>query len=572
MTDAYLAIIGRDAAATAAAIAPMLPMLTQRVDRPNFSLLAAPSMPVMEIGGGALLIGRAYQGSARATSEALERAFADPDRRRLFEICWGDFLLLSGSEPSDDVDLLRSPSAQLHAYRVNRGVHWFVASDLDLLLDANLVAIRLDDTFVAHHLAFPHLRGGRTGLAGVDEPFAGDCTTMVGDRTRRSCVWSPWSFALGPQLSDAREIEASLRASVVLAVTALTRDVPSPLLELSGGLDSSIVAAAMKIAGKEVIAINLVAPAAEGDERIYARMVAERFGFALIERFPDEAVNLLQAPGVRSPRPGMPGVLRAWEEHFIAVGRDTAATAFISGTGGDNVFCSLASAAPAADRLRQSGLGRAFLRTCRDVAVIHGASIAAAAWMAIRQACRPPPRPVWPRASDFLNRDALPAAPLFHPWLEEPRRALPGKRVHIRSIMAAMAHLDGYGRHCVAPSIFPLLAQPVIEQCLRIPTWLWVAGGRDRAAARHAFSHDLPPAIVARQTKGRINSYAAASFRLNRERLGSLLLEGYLSSLGLLDRPRIEMYLQNEGPVTDDQFYFLLPIIDTEIWARAWRA
>jgi asparagine synthase (glutamine-hydrolysing) len=183
--------------------------------------------------------------------------------------------------------------------------------------------------------------------------------------------------------------------------------------------------------------------------------------------------------------------------------------------------------------------------------------------MAVRQALRRPPRPIWPRAGDFLATDALPAVPLFHPWLEEPHGALPGKRIHIRSIMAAMAHLDGYARHNIAPSVFPLLAQPVIETCLRIPTWLWVTGGRDRAAARTAFAEVLPQAVIARRTKGRINSYVAAVFRSNRRRLQSLLLDGYLADRGLLDRPAIEAFLDVEGPAVDDRFYHLLPIADT---------
>src|SRR3546814_2763719 len=55
------------------------------------------------------------------------------------------------------------------------------------------------------------------------------------------------------------------------------------LVELSGGLDSSIVTAALKSADADFSAITFATPDAEGDERVYARAVAARCGIALAE-------------------------------------------------------------------------------------------------------------------------------------------------------------------------------------------------------------------------------------------------------------------------------------------------
>src|SRR3546814_10696864 len=48
------------------------------------------------------------------------------------------------------------------------------------------------------------------------------------------------------------------------------------LVELSGGLDSSIVTAALKSADADFSAITFATPDAEGDESVYARAVAAR--------------------------------------------------------------------------------------------------------------------------------------------------------------------------------------------------------------------------------------------------------------------------------------------------------
>ncbi len=50
--------------------------------------------------------------------------------------------------------------------------------------------------------------------------------------------------------------------------------------------------------------------------------------------------------------------------------------------------------------------------------------------------------------------------------------------------------------------VSPLLSQPILELCLRIPSWYQVHGHRDRALARDAFRDDLDPRIAGRTSKG----------------------------------------------------------------------
>jgi asparagine synthase (glutamine-hydrolysing) len=343
------------------------------------------------------------------------------------------------------------------------------------------------------------------------------------------------------------------------------------LLELSGGLDSSIIAASLARTTAHVTAVNLVTPTAEGDERRYARQVASQAGFDLVELPAAPEIDMTAPPSARLVRPsGLPGVLRAWEDRFADEARRRDVQAFFGGTGGDNVFCALGSAAPAADALRSHGPGSAFFHAVRDVAGIHGSTFWSVLLMAWHQARRPPPDPPWPRSLLFTNEDAMPRLPQFHPWLDEPAGAPPGSRSHVRSIMAAQAHLDGYARHAVAPSAFPLLSQPVMEACLQIPSWLWVQGAIDRAVARAAFRDHLPAAVAARRTKGMMNAYCTRVYEQNRPALRTLLLDGRLAAAGLIDRTTLGRYLDTDAPVCDILFYRVLELADVEVWARSW--
>src|SRR5690606_24180262 len=195
---------------------------------------------------------------------------------------------------------------------------------------------------------------------------------------------------------------------------------------------------------------------------------------------------------------------RAIESHLAQTGGDLV----LGGTGGDNVFCFLGSASPVLDALRMGGPGGA-ASAVRDLARMHGTTVSAvmrAAWRRSRQ-----PMARWRRDDTFLAPGAAAEEPQPHPWLEPPARTPRGKLEHLQSIVSIGHFLaePGPGR---TATIHPLLAQPVLEACLRIPTWLWVRGGRDRAVARRAFADLLPPAIATRRSKGGLGSVVSAAY------------------------------------------------------------
>ena len=492
------------------------------------------------------------------------------DARRLATAFWGDHVGFF-REPARKISVFRAASGRLAAFRTTVGGVTVIASEPAFLLALTGAVPRIDWRFVAHHLAFPHLRCSATGLAGIDELFAGDRTIFGTTGTWREPIWSPWDFAATErQITDLDEARQMLRTSVNEATAALVRPYRSVLLELSGGLDSSVLAAALAACAAPATALNLVTPRAEGDERDYARATAAATGLVLAEHSVEADGDLTRPVEYPSARPGIPQILAPADRLLRDMARADGVEGFVSGTGGDCIFCAPGSAAPAADALRLFGPGRRFVRAVRHIAEVHDTSLWIAGSMAWKQAHRPPIHRIWPGSDAFLARDVLPREPDFHPWLIEPDNALPGRRSHIRAVVAAFAHLDGYARHAVAPSLFPLLSQPVMETCFRIPTWMWIDGGRDRAIARQAYRDVLPAKVIDRRTKGGMDAYCLRNFEANRARLEPYLLEGHLSGAGLLDRPAIAAYLRQPVTLRDPRFYRLLPIIDAEAWARGW--
>lgn len=570
--DRFLAVVGptgpeRD---TIVADAVRRLELTIAFEARSLTVLVGQGTSLFELGGRGAVVGGLFPNQA-ADTERLHRGATASGGRLLVDMAWGDYVALLTEGGDVHARVLRSPSGGLHAFVAQIGRLHLVASDVELILGINAVAISVDWNFVTDHLVFPHLRGRRTGLTTIDEIFPGDAALIRDTGYDRQGYWSPWRFA-APRVAQPTLEEAAwlVERAVLEATRRLSDRYPTVLLELSGGLDSSIVAAALEGSESRIRAVNFVTPTGEGDERRYARVVAVRTGMSLAELPASSDIDLVRALPTRTPRPGLPGMLRNWEEQLVVAASEANASAFFGGTGGDNVFCSLGSAAPATDALRVFGPGTRFFSAARAVARVHHSTVWSATWRALRQALRPRPPQSWPRVDDFVAPEVRPSAPPFHPWLIEPDDALPGTRSHIRSIMAAQAHLDGYLRHAVAPSVFPLLAQPVIQACLAVPTWTWIEGGVDRAVARHAFAARLPEIIVQRQTKGMMNAFSAQAYARNRPRLIPFLLGGHLARQRIIDQTALEPYLRQTGPVRDTRFYRVLALVDVELWLRGW--
>ena len=315
-----------------------------------------------------------------------------------------------------------------------------------------------------------------------------------------------------------------------------------------------------------------------GDERAYARLVATRTNAPLLEhRYDVEQIDLSQSGSTHLPRPVgrqfMQEIERAYRAEVGAHGFD----AIFTGNGGDNVFCYLHSAAPIVDRLRNArergGVARTLVDMCRVTQCDLATMLRATMSLLVR---RLPRGPCPDTRLINADRQGTEWTPVLTPYLEkgvgcrDKTARLPGKRAHIDLIVRIQNHVEGYDRGILPPAIPVLLAQPIVETCLRIPTWDWCRGGINRAIAREAFSAALPAPVIARRAKSGPESLTAEVFELGRPVLRDLLLGGALRDARIIDAAAVEAALDDPAVTRSQLLYRLLELTEAEAWVRSW--
>lgn len=482
---------------------------------------------------------------------------------------WGDYVLIEVMRDAPEgIRILRSPSggvACLHAIANGQG---FVTSDITVAINAELCDRRIDWAYIVQALNFTRLQTPRTGLAGISELLPG-CTLRVDTKgAQTSHAWSPWDHVSKPvRFANSIEAARSVRDAVSATVNAwATRD-RRLLLELSGGLDSSIVGACLSRTGAHVTCCNLTSPHSGTDERQYARLVSDLLGTQLHTLKVDASVARFDfAPPADSATPGMGISQQVVDAALYQAAINHAPTSFISGAGGDTVFCYLGNASPAVDAFRERGVA-AGLRTVGDLSTLYDCPLPKAARLSVRKMLRGP-KPTRPADHTYLARSAvLPSAP-SHPWLDAPDGAYIGDVERIGALVGTQGYLGGMTRNRRWPMRYPLLSQLVVETCLRVPTWMWIRTGRNRAIARDAFADLLPHDILHRRSKGTYVALAGALYGKNKHAMLAFLESGHLSAHGLLDIDTLRRTIQSDMPAKDTSFFRIFDLCMIENWIR----
>ena len=453
----------------------------------------------------------------------------------LINCFWGGYVAFF-QEDGRILRVLRDPSGALPCHTlVEEGITFAFSrfADVRSLLGSRPMP-NMD--YFRRGLLLPRLQRRDTAIDSVIEVLPGESRRLSGDDRRY--LWNPYAFADEACGDSAREQANGLAASVRQAVSVMVRPYGSILHNL-GGLDSSIVLSCMRseLPSVDVDCINYRMPDAASDERSFTRVMADWAGTGLHEVLYDlGAVDLSSLYSTELPViPMRNSDCSSAAANLRELAQSSGSQALTFGVGGDNVFFALRHVVQAFDFAREHALGRSYL------------------WIALC-AARYGKMSLWRTIGGMIAERIRPRDPLFHV---------------LNCAFQNVEYQDPWNPRSELVSLIPLLSQPVVEQCLRIPTWALALGGVDRGLARSAFAGAMPDTVRLRTTKSFPDALYETLIDRDMTYITEVVLEGRMVAEKIVRRDRLETALRERDGPEGICASTLLELFNQEKWLGA---
>jgi asparagine synthase (glutamine-hydrolysing) len=554
------------------AVLPALGLVKARASTNHEIWVRAARALTLHVAGGGrwLLIGDVF-----GDVQTLARQDAGDPRgfsRRLCERYWGAYIAVSPEAPGAPI-LFRDPSGALDCVTWRRDGVTFVASDFTAdLAAAAPQSLSVDWACLGRMLQNPGLASDRLALRGLTAVGPGHLHV----HGQAEAIWRPSDFIdkikRGPP-SDSALLAKALVGTIDGAVERWSGRYPAILAEISGGLDSAIIASSLARGRAQVRGwLNFHPPEAQADERRFAGLVAERNALALTFIGKPSIHYDLEAliSGAGSARPGLNRVDHDYDDAVADQAKALGAQAILGGQGGDAVLYRNPDPHIAGDALARLGwpalkpgrLETMAWWTRTSVWTLLGRALEYGTGGGRGETFAPP---------SFMSRDVRAAAhDCRHPWVIDAAGAPPAKRVQVLGLSNCLTFHGPCARKRAAALIHPLLSQPVVELCLSLSTLDLSLGRGDRALARLAFQDRLPEQIVHRRTKGELGMFYGYGVCDSLATLRPLLLDGLLVEHGLVDRAALDQLLDPDVLISSREIMALITAAILEAWARSW--
>lgn len=550
---------------------------------------SANSVYTVDHHGGGVILGRLFQRQGLSSGAVpgspspsdLESASRTAGRS-LITTLWGRYIafLPGHGSGAGSLTVVRDPSGTIPCFFLRQEGVVVLFSHLEDTLGAlpELRTPEVDWKGVGAYLLSGSISGHSTALDGIEQLLPGEALHLRDGSLQRERYWMPQALASQPSQFRPEDLQKMLRDTAWSCIRAWSSCYASLVLRLSGGIDSSILAAGLaaeRVAAR-VICLNYFHPDTNADERRYARLAAERAGRRLIEVEPHALCDMdriLSASFTPIPSSFMGRLTTAHLDASIC--SEQGADALFTGAGGDQLFYELRRWWPAADYLRLRGIDSGLPSALMSAARLGRLSV----WKTARFAFK---EHIFPSGTiehlgsrrRLLNQELLPDTATLAPYLDplfHGRSALPiGKLRQMHHLLAPIEYYDPLEPRAAAEPVNPLLSQPLVELALSIPVYVLAAEGRARGLARKAFAASVPPEILSRRSKGAIDDHVRRTLFHNRAFVRSMLLDGELLRRGYLHEAKVREAVSGRSTATATPVSELHALVGIEAWLSRW--
>lgn len=503
--------------------------------------------------------------------------------RSIVQQYWGRYVAFGYQPRTASWFVLRDPTAEIPCYMTTAGQLTVVFSNMEDCLMLGLRDFSVDWSFLSYSLLFPFRDGQQTGFEEVTSIEAGEAVSIRnGEPVARQCQWDVARLACDEPIEDLEEAVALARSTLLGCIGALASQHKRIQLQLSGGLDSSIILAGLLHAPStpEVTCIHHYDGGIGADERMFARMAVagarESSGrnceFIEYQRQPHCSLEEIMT----FPRTARPAHCSGYLLHRRDVAFDGDTVQF-TGVGGDAVFLRFKGNAAAIDYAWRRGIDRDFFRVAFETAQ-SGDSLYGVLKDAVVHGLLKRPGSIngrwgkpcpWVRV-DLSEQDGMQPAWLRHAQ-SQGHHVSPYKMAHIGRMVFPTSVLDPFEGAGLWHGVSPISAQPVVELFARMPLHLLMADAEDRTIARRAMKGLLPDALLSRKVKSYLDDHSVAVTQGHQQFIRGLLVDGVLAGRGYIDSASADAGIRQVGPDHSSQVLGIFgPQINIEAWLRRW--
>ena len=457
---------------------------------------------------------------------------------------WGSYLIIAFNKKEDNFSILADPCGQ-------HPVFYFIADDgsihigdfVEDFLTLGNVRLDIDDEYLHDYLTCGYGDISSTGWSQLKLLPPGK-VMIKSDKypIRFDNSWSPifhQSRKTSPQNLLAKVLECQFKEST------------SIILELSGGVDSTSIAVALKESNldRKITAITYFDPARKASDEVeIAKAVAkfcnlEHKTYPLLKKLPFTPIEN------RPPLVVRPGVQLC----FLARLKDQADTdclyqdcTMLNGHGGDAMFLSPPPFGTPIDLFSDFKIFKS-IRTIFDLAIFYRLPIIDILKNIAAQSIS--------NFSDYLTQDISEAiipvkeknkkSILYGEYLKDISLILkPARRLQICSLATTLEEtLIQINPTGTRPN-FPFLCQPMVELALSLKPGEFFSGYQDRLPLRNCTYGISKLENIWRRDKGDTTHSILKGINNNIDYIREVCLEGYCSSKNWIDRPKLESIIK----------------------------
>jgi asparagine synthase (glutamine-hydrolysing) len=508
---------------------------------------------------------------------------------------WGNYVVALRYPEAKRSLVLRGPVSPLACQHLRLGTLDLFFSHVEDCIALNLSDISINwDSIIAQVVGGDYVTG-ETALEQIRRIECGECIECAPEDCIAHNYWDPRFLLADRSLDNFVEATAIVRDSAQYCANATSSSHGHMLVNLSGGLDSSIVLSMLGAAPHrpKLTAINRFSSGC-GDERHFARIMAKAVGCHLIEQPRDAALDLRRidecnwtvSPVLNFSAPDI-------ETRNITLAREIGASAIVDGELGDNLFGSNIGVGALVECFRRHHFQREFRTAAVDYAMVSRQSLWRTLARVVGECTTLTAQPDFSATHELQHRYSGASARtmilasadaeehyassgkrFLHPWLQSSRRIAPGSHMLLFGLImtTSTVYHSPFARPSDPPQLSPFLCQPLLEVALRISAHLHVRNGLNRAVARAAFADRLPTPILQRgMAKGGPHLWAKHVVEHNVTFVREYLMDGILVQRGLIDRSKLEAVvsprIERSTAIVGDIFAKLY----IEAWLRKWQ-